>query len=173
MSTSDPPAVPPIHASEVPGDVTGRPGSDVGHTHRSTRADERVWLERIHDEAATMGLHGFCLDCGAVRSMLPKRGRPLGFFHKALGNLQATLDGHPKYAKLAQVHARLIGKALDGVPDFGDPYSMAYETQWIVFLGAVQRVRPDLPIDLIEEALPREPHRRQRPFIDVLEGNRR
>ena len=28
-------------------------------------------------------------------------------------------------------------------------------------------------IDLIEEALPREPHRRQRPFIELFEGNRR
>ena len=117
-----------------------------------------------------MGLHAYCLDCGSVRSRLSGPGRPSGFFHHAIGNLQAILEDHPKYSKLAQVHARLIGKALESIPDFGDPYSMSYEDQWAVFLRSVQRVRPDLPVDLIECVMPREPRRRQRPFIDQFEG---
>jgi hypothetical protein len=125
------------------------------------------------DQAATMGLHAFCLDCGAVRSMLPKRGRPAGFFHQAIGSLQSLLEDHPKYAKLAQVHTRLLAKAIEAIPDFGDPYSMSYEAQWTIFVRSVQRVRPDLPIDLIEYAMPREPSRRRRPFISVSEDNQK
>ena len=138
------------------------------HEHRSSRADERLWLEAVHDEAATIRLHAYCLDCGAVRSTLPKRGRPMGHFQRALGNLAGILEDHPKYAKLAQVHARLIAKALEAVPDFDDPYSMPYETQWSIFVAAVQRVRPDLPLELLEDALPREPRKVHPAFIDLI-----
>ncbi len=148
------------------------PPSVQPHEHRSSRADERLWLEAVHDEAATIRLHAYCVDCGAVRSMLPKRGRPIGHFQKALGNLQAILADHPKYHKLTQVHARLIAKALEAVPDFDDPYSMPYDTQWAIFVASVQRVRPDLPIDLLEDALPREPRKARPAFIDLIAEGR-
>lgn len=138
------------------------------HEHRSSRADQRLWLEAIHDEAATIRLHPYCVECGAVRSMLPKRGRPMGHFQRALGNLQGILEDHPKYAKLAQVQARLIAKAIEAVPDFDDPYSMPYETQWSLFVAAVQHVRPDLSVELLEGALPREPRRARPAFIDLI-----
>ena len=159
---------PPMRASDEAGVERTAPGSAPAHEHRSSRADERLWLEAVHDEAATMRLHAYCVDCGAVRSALPKRGRPIGHFHKALGNLAAILEDHPKYAKLVQVHSRLISKSLEAIPEFDDPYSMPYETQWALFLAAVQRVRPDLPIDLIEEALPREPRKVRPAFIDLI-----
>ena len=92
----------------------------------------------------------------------------MGHFQRALGNLQAILEVHAKYAKLVLVHARLIAKALEAVPDFDDPYSMPYDTQWAIFVAAVQRVRPDLPIDLLEAALPREPRRARPAFIDLI-----
>lgn len=134
------------------------------HEHRSCRADERLWLEALPDEAATIRLHSFCVDCGGVRSALPMRGRPMGFFERALSNLKANLEDNPRYPKLAQVHSHRIAKALASIPDFDDPYTMPYETQWRIFVDAVQRVRPDLDIDFIEQALPREP-RRHRPTV--------
>jgi len=127
-----------------------------------------VWLEAIHDEAATIRLHTYCVDCGAVRSTLPMRGRPMGYFQHALANLKAILDHHPSLPKLAQVHSHLIAKALESIPDFGDPYSMPFETQWTIFYSMVKRYRPDLDDDLVEQALPREPRRSKPAFIDVL-----
>ncbi len=171
MSTRSVPSRSPEEGDELRGTAKELSTSSLVHLHRSARADQRLWLERVPDQAASMGLHAYCLDCGSVRSMLPRPGRPAGFFHHAIGNLQAILEDHPKYAKLAQVHARLIGKALDSIPDFGDPYSMSYENQWAMFLRSVQHVRPDLPVDLIECVMPREPHRRRRPFIDHFEEN--
>jgi len=138
------------------------------HVHQSVAADRRVWLEAIQDQAATMRLHAYCMDCGAVRSQLPLRGRPRGFFDKALANLRADLESNPRYPKLAQVHSHLIAKALDAVPDFGDPYSMDFETQLAIFMAAVQRVRPDLDADVIHACLPREPRRRRPAFIDLV-----
>ncbi len=148
-----------------------REGSRPAHEHRTSRADERLWLEAVHDEAATIRLHAYCVDCGAVRSMLPKRGRPMGHFQRALGNLEGILEDHPKYAKLAQVHARLIAKTLEKIPDFDDPFSMPYDTQWAIFVAAVQRARPDLPIELLEDALPREPRKVRPAFIDLIAPN--
>jgi|GEM_PF-4719722 len=138
------------------------------HEHRSVPTDRRVWLERLPDQAATMRLHPYCVDCGAVRSRQAVRGRPIGFFERWLANLKGILEDHPKYARLVQVHGHLIQRDLASVPDFGDPYSMAFESQRILFLAAVQRVRRDLPIDFLEDAMPREPRRRHLAFIDVF-----
>ncbi len=138
------------------------------HEPRTVGADKRVWLEAVYDEAATMRLHGFCTDCGAVRSRLPMRGRPMGYFAQALANLKAILEDHPKYRKLAQVHSHLIQKALEAVPDFEDPYPMPFETQWSIFLHAVQRYRPELDVDFIRSALPREPRRVMPAFLDLV-----
>ena len=154
---------------EGPSDAPSGPAKE--HEHRTSGSDQRLWLEAIHDQAATMRLHAFCVDCGTVRSSLPMRGKPLGYFDQALANLKADLEHHAYYPKLVQVHSRLIAKALAGIPDFGDPYSMPFETQRAVFLRSVQRVRPDLPVDLIECVMPREPRRRRRPFIDKFEDN--
>lgn len=169
VSTSSVPFSSPVSQPETAADRTVPESPAAEHAHRSARSDERVWLERLPNQAATMGLHAFCVDCGSVRSRLPGAGRSAGFFHHAIGNLQTVLENHPKYGKLAQVHARLIGKALESIPDFGDPYSMSYGDQWAVFLRSVQRVRPDLPVDLIECVMPREPRRKRRPFIDKFE----
>ena len=146
------------------GPPTGRPA----HEHRSSRADQRVWLERLPDEAATMELHSYCLDCGAVRSMRPLRGRPLGYFERALANLKADLEDNPRYPKLVQVHSRLIAKAFAAIPDFGDPYSMPFETQWAIFVNVIQRFRPDLDIDFIECTLPRDRKRPKPAYIDLV-----
>ncbi|MEK6986776.1 MAG: hypothetical protein AABX97_01620 [Candidatus Thermoplasmatota archaeon] len=145
-------------------------GTEDSHQHRPGRADQRLWLEAVPDQASTTRLHPYCLDCGAVRSMLPLRGRPLGYFEQALANLKADLEGNPRYPKLAQVHSRLIAKALESIPDFGDPYSMPFETQWDAFVNAVQRCRPDLDIDLIRSALPREPRRPRPAYISLIHG---
>ena len=129
------------------------------HEHRLSRSDQRIWLERVPDEAATMGLHPYCIDCGAVRSMLPTPGRPTGFFERWVMNLTSILEDHPKYAKMAQVHRHLIVRAVEAVPDFGDPFSMPFDTQRALFLTAVQRVRRDIPLELVEDAMPPEPGR--------------
>ena len=127
-----------------------------------------MWLETRPDQAASMRLHSFCVDCGAVRSRLPARGRSIGFFHNAIANLKSILDHHPSLPKLAQVHSHLIAKALESIPDFGDPYSMAFETQWSIFHSIVTRHRPDLDDELVEQALPREPRRSRPAFINLL-----
>jgi hypothetical protein len=138
------------------------------HQHRSSRADQRVWLERLPDEAATMDLHSFCLDCGAIRSKAVARGRPFGFFERWLVNLTVILENHPKYAKLVQVHRRLMLRAIEATRDFGDPYSMPFETQRHLFVLSVQRVRGDLPIEFIEEGMPRPPRRSRPAFMDLI-----
>ncbi len=141
---------------------------DRKHEHRGCRADERVWLERFLDEAATMSLHSFCVECGGVQSTLPIRGRPMGFFERAIANLKADLEDNPRHPKLVQVHSHLIAKALASIPDFDDPYTMAYETQWTIFVSTVQRFRPDLDVEFIERALPREPRRHRPAVIDLI-----
>ncbi len=118
-----------------------------------------------------MRLHAYCRDCGAVRSELPRRGRPMGFFSQAVANLRGILEYHPKLAKLAQVQSHLIMASLGAVPEFDDPYSMPFDTQWSLFLAAVQRVRPDLDIDLLETAMPKEPRRSRPAFIDLIAPN--
>ena len=143
-------------------------GTEGGHTHRPGGADQRLWLEAIPDQASTTRLHPYCLDCGAVRSMLPLRGRPLGYFEQALANLKADLEGNPRYPKLAQVHSHLIAKALEAVPDFDDPYSMDFETQLAIFREAVRRCRPDLDEDLLLQVLPREPRARRKTYIELI-----
>ena len=151
---------------EGPSDVPSGPAKE--HEHRTSGSDQRLWLEAIHDQAATMRLHAFCVDCGTVRSSLPMRGRPLGYFDHALANLKADLEDHPYYPKLVQVHSRLIAKALAGIPDFGDPYSMPFETQWAIFVNTIQRFRPDLDIDFIERTLPRDRKRPKPAYIDLV-----
>ncbi len=143
-------------------------GAPPAHEHRTVGSDHRLWLEAIHDQAASMRLHGYCVDCGAVRSMLPMRGRPTGYFAQALANLKADLEDNPKHAKLAQVHGHLIQRALDAIPDFDDPYSMDFETQRSIFVGAVQRYRPDLDLEFLERAMPREPRRARPAYIDLI-----
>lgn len=143
-------------------------GGPTDHTHRSAPADRRVWLEAIPDQAATMSLHSFCVDCGAVRSERLVRGRPLGFFERALANLKAVLEDDPRHPKLAQVHSRLIALALASIPDFGDPYTMPFEVQWAIFVDAVQRHRPDLDVDFVRSALPRLPRRSRPAYIDLI-----
>ena len=145
--------------------------SPPAHEHRSVGSDRRVWLEILPDEAATMRLHWYCQECGAVKTELPLRGRPMGYFDQAVSTLKILLEDHPKYRPLAQVQSHLISKALRDIPDFDDPYSMAFGIQWDLFLHTVQRVRPDIPIDLIEEALPREPRKRRAAYIDVIAPN--
>jgi len=139
-----------------------------GHEHRSGGADQSVWLEAVHDVASTTRLHPYCLECGAVRSLQPMKGRPLGYFERALATLKADLDRDPRYPKLAQVHSHLIAAALASIPDFGDPFSMPFETQWAIFVAAVQRFRSDLDADLIHAALPVEPRRKRPAVIELL-----
>ncbi|HEY7588817.1 MAG TPA: hypothetical protein VIB49_08775 [Thermoplasmata archaeon] len=118
-----------------------------------------------------MRLHAYCLDCGAVRHRQPMRGRPLGYFERAIANLKADLEDHPRYPKLAQVHSRLLSNAIHRIPDFGDPYSMDFETQLRVFTNAVQRVRPDLDRDFLDRVLPLEPRVRRPAYINLIDGN--
>ncbi len=159
-------AMPPVEgAFKLP---NGQMGDASRHEHRSVRADERVWLEAIHEEAATMRLHAYCADCGAVRSRRPMRGRPMGYFQQALANLMTSLEDHPRYPKLAQVHRHLIGKTFESIPEFADPYSMDFETQRKIFMDSVRRYRPELPIDLLEEVLPREPRAKRKAYIDLI-----
>ncbi len=165
----------PVPGTEAMPPVEGAfklPNSEMGdasrHEHRSVRADERVWLEAIHEEAATMRLHGYCTDCGAVRSRRPMRGRPMGYFQQALANLMTSLEDRPRYPKLAQVHRHLIAKDIESIPEFADPYSMDFETQRKIFVDSVQRYRADLPIDLVEEVLPREPRAKRKAYIDLI-----
>ncbi len=138
------------------------------HEHRSAPAKGRLWLEAIPDQAATMRLHPYCVECGAVRSMSPAQGRPLGTFLQAIANLKIQLEDNPRYPKLAQVHSHLIAKALESIPSFGDPYSMPLETQWTLFVEAVRRYRPDLDEDLLSRVLPRELKRPRRAYFDLL-----
>ena len=138
------------------------------HVHRSAPADRRLWLEAIPDVAATMRLHSFCLECGTVRSRVRARGRPLGYFQQALANLKAILENDRRHAKLAQVHSRLISRSFELIPDFDDPYSMSFETQWRLFSTGVRRCRPDLDEDFLAQTLPREPRTASPFFTDVL-----
>ena len=144
-----------------------REGS-ASHRHRSGGADERLWLEAIPDVASTARLHRYCLECGAVQSLQAAKGRPLGYFERALANLKAELEHETRYPKLAQIHSHLIAKALKSIPDFGDPYSMPFEAQWTIYVSQVQRVRPDLDIDLLRNALPHERRRPRPAYIDLL-----
>jgi hypothetical protein len=110
------------------------------------------------------------MDCGTVRSHVRAPGRPLGYFHQALANVKAILDTDRRYAKLAQVHTRLISRALESIPDFGDPYSMPFETQWRLFIAAVRKCRPDLDEDFLAQALPRDTRHSKPAFIELRQS---
>jgi hypothetical protein len=120
-----------------------------------------------------MRLHSFCEECGTVRSRVRARGRPLGYFQKALANLKAILDNDRRHAKLAQVHTRLISRAFESIPDFGDAYSMSFEIQWQLFATEVQRCRPDLDDDTLAQAMPRQLRTARPSFIEQLANERR
>jgi hypothetical protein len=94
----------------------------------------------------------------------------MGYFERAIANLKADLEHHPTYPKLAQVHSRLIAKSLERITDFGDPYSMDFETQWDLFLAAVQRVRPDLDLDFLRRVLPREERGHRPAYINLIDA---
>jgi hypothetical protein len=56
---------------------------------------------------------------------------------------------------------------LESVPDFGDPFSMPFETQWRLFATAVQKSRPDIDDEFLAQALPREPQRVRSAIINL------
>jgi len=138
------------------------------HEHRSVGADCYVWLEARRDEAATMRPHAYCMECGVVRSRLPARGRPLGYFERAIANLTRVLEDHPRLPKLAQVQRLLILRSLAAIPAFGDPYSMDFETQRALFIQAIQRTRRDVDVELVEGVLPRDVYRARPAFAGLI-----
>ena len=138
------------------------------HQHIDCPPDQRRWLERSLDQAATMRPHAYCLTCGKVKNIDGNRARKLGFYLSGLSALKGYLERSSKNRKVTQAQSRLIIKALKGLQDFEDPYGLSLDVQARHYLGTVKRVRPDLDDELILRMLPETRRRSRKPLIEIM-----
>lgn len=138
---------------------------EAGHEHADCPPNERRWLERRPDEAATMELHVHCVVCGQVKHTEGPRARPRGYYLSGLSALKEYLEGNTTYAKMSQAQGRLIVKALEGIDGFGDAYGLSLDVQKRLYVEAVRAIRPDLDEELVERLLPKPRRRTRRPLF--------
>ncbi len=165
MSTRGPPDAhggPPSHSAGRIGAIT------TGHEHVDCSPDQRRWLERRLDQAATMRPHTFCVACGKVKNIDGPKAKKLGFYLSALAGLKGYLEGSAKHAKMTQSQSRLISKALEGLEECHDTYGLSLERQARLYLKAVRRVRPDLDDEMVLRLLPKVKRRSRRPLIEMM-----
>ncbi len=138
------------------------------HQHLDCPPDRRRWLERSHDQAATMTLHTYCVTCGKVRNIDGPPAKRLGFYMSGLSALKEYLERSAQYGKMTQSQSRLISKALEKLEEFDDLYGLSLEVQGQLYLEAVCGVRPDLDDELVLRMLPKVRRRSRRPLIVMM-----
>ncbi len=141
---------------------------DGKHEHVDCPPDQRKWLERRLDLAATMRPHAYCVTCGKVKNLDGPRARKLGFYLSGLSALKEYMERNTKYGKMTQSQSRLISKALEGLEEFEDLYGLNVEIQTLLFMEAVKRVRPDLDDELVLRLLPKIRRKFRRPLIETM-----
>ncbi len=141
---------------------------DTKHEHMDCPPNQRRWLERRLDLAATMRPHAYCVTCGKVKNLDGARARKLGFYLSGFSALKEYLERNANCAKMTQSQSRLITKALEGLEEFEDPYGLSLEVQARHYLGTVKRVRPDLDDELILRMLPETRRRSRKPLIEIM-----
>ncbi len=140
----------------------------TGHKHLDCPPNQRKWLERRLEQAATMRPHYYCLTCGKVKNIDGPRARKLGFYFSGLSALKQVLEGSAKYEKMTQSQSRLITKAMEGLAEFEDSYGMSLEGQMRLYLEVVKKVRPELDDELVLSLLPKMRKRSRRPLIEMM-----
>ncbi len=138
------------------------------HEHVDCQPDQRKWLERRPNEAATMEPHVYCVACGMVKNLYGPRARKAGFYLTGLSALKGYLQRSVVHGKMTQGQSRLIAKALEELVDFQDFYGLSLESQSQLYLAAVKRVRPDLDKELVLRLLPKVRRRSRRPLIEAM-----
>lgn len=138
-----------------------------GHEHVDCSPQERRWLESRVNEAATMRPHTFCVVCGKVKWLEGPRARARGFYLSGLSALKEHLERSAHYHKMTQSQTRLISKGLEHLEEFEDTYGLGLGPQVRLYLGAVQRVRPDLDDEVVVRLLPKL-RTKKKPLFDVL-----
>ncbi len=139
----------------------------TGHEHVDCTPDQRIWLERMLDQTATMRPHAFCIACGKVKDLRGSRARKIGFYLSGLSALKEYLEKSTKYEKMTQSQNRLITKSLASLEEFEDSYGLSLNVQARLYIKAVERVRPDLADELILRLLPNIRRRSRKPLIDT------
>ncbi len=140
----------------------------VEHEHIDCSPDQRKWLERRLDQAATMRPHAYCLACGKVKNLDGPRAKKAGFYLSGLSALKEYLERSAVYGKMTQSQSRLITKTLEGLKEFEDSYGLRLEVQAQLYLEAVKGVRPDLDDELVLRLLPKVRRRSRRPLIEAM-----
>lgn len=148
--------------------IGGGAGTQVKHEHMDCPPYQKRWLERRQDQAATMRPHVYCVTCGKVKNLDGPRAKKLGYYLNGLAALKEYLERSVTHAKMTQSQSRLITKALEGLDEFEDPYSLSLDVQAQLYLGAVRSVRPDLDEELVLRLLPRTKRKPRKPLIKVM-----
>ncbi len=141
---------------------------DTKHEHMDCPPNQRKWLERRLDLAATMRPHAYCVTCGKVKNLDGPRARKLGFYLSGLSALKEYLERNANCAKMTQSQSRLITKALEGLEEFEDLYGLSLEVQAQLYLEATKRIRPDLDDELVLRLLPKVRRRSRKPLIGMM-----
>lgn len=152
------------------GNGTEKRGGDmvIRHEHVDCPPDQRKWLERRLNQAATLRPHSFCVTCGRVKNTFGPKARKLGFYLSGLSALKEYLERSAKYGKMTQSQSRLIAKALEGLDEFEDSYGLRLEVQKQLYLQAVKMIRPDLDDELVVRLLPKVRRRPKKPLIQMI-----
>ena len=94
---------------------------------------DKEWLPAAN---GLLGLHPYCMRCGAVKNVSSDRGRKLGYFANAIHNLKNHLSR--RNFKISQAQIRLIMKEfIDG--GFDDVYSVSFSIQKKAFIQIVKK----------------------------------
>lgn len=141
---------------------------EILHDHVDCPPDQRLWLEKKPDQAATIRPHSFCMACGKVRNLDGPPARALGFYLSGLSALKEYVERSAKYHKMTQSQSRLIGQALLGTKEFEDSYGMRLEAQAHLYLAAVGSVRPDLDQALVLRLLPKLKRKSRGPLLKMI-----
>ncbi len=138
------------------------------HEHLDCLPHQRKWLERRHDQAATMRPHAYCLTCGKVKNIDGPRAKKVGYYLSGLSALKEYLERSAKYGKMTQSQSRLITKSIEGQEGFEDSYGLRLEVQANLYLEAVKVVRPDLDDELVFRLLPKIGRKSRKPLIETM-----
>ncbi|HEX9708650.1 MAG TPA: hypothetical protein VGB42_01535 [Candidatus Thermoplasmatota archaeon] len=137
----------------------------VDHEHADCGHEEMVWLPPSSREVEQRPLvrKSFCLRCGLVRNVGSDRARPIGYWVQVVIRIRNALEREHRrsphaIAKLPAAQVRLILRDILSTPGFDDPYAMTKSAQVELVLGAIHRIRPDVPRAIVEDAL-EEPER--------------
>lgn len=151
----------PATTDALPGDPAFPEGAEPtpACTHHPAPPGRTVWLKPLNREANTnpVLLHGWCLECGAVRNEGGDRPKRIGYFVNVLGRLSRWLERERRRGVgvplITEVQKRLIVEDLINDERFVDMFDVTRAIQVEAFYENVERRLGRTPRVLVERAL--------------------